>query len=385
MYENKNIAILGSRGIPARHGGFETFAEQLALYLVKRGWNITVYCQNEGDGEPYEDSWEGIRLIHFPVPSSGALGSIIFDFKSTLHAAKGQGTILTLGYNTAIFSIVYRLKRIPQLINMDGLEWKRQKWSPAARAWLYLNERLACLFANHLIADHPEIKAHLSTRVRESKITMIPYGGDCITKGNATLLSPYGLAPYEYALVIARPEPENSILEIVSAFSRKPRKQRLVVLGNFQPDANAYHAQVIQAASDEVLFPGAIYDKEVVETLRYYTSLYLHGHQVGGTNPSLVEALSAGNPVLAHDNPFNRWVAGEGAHYFENAQGCAAELDRLLDHHEELKAMRTCSLKRHGEAFTWDLVLVKYEALLLAASHGSCLLKGVPRCKTANA
>ena len=136
------------------------------------------------------------------------------------------------------------------------------------------------------------------------------------------MLAPLGLTPGQYVTLIARPEPENSVLEIVAAFSAKrPRGLKLVVLGAYHPEALPYHAQVMAAASPEVVFAGALYDHALVNALRLHGLLYLHGHQVGGTNPSLIEAMGAGNPVLAHDNRFNRWVARDGAWYFQDTNG----------------------------------------------------------------
>lgn len=361
---NKIIRILGTRGIPAQHGGFETFAERLALYLVSKGWDVTVYCQEEGNKRFFEDRWNGVRLVHIPVRQKGARGTIVFDWLSTLYAVHEKGLVLILGYNTAAFSAIYRLKGITHLINMDGIEWQRQKWNAFERVWLYLNERLGCWLGNHLIADHPEIKQHLVSRVSESKITMIPYGADRIEVANLTVMEKYGLMPHQYVLVIARPEPENSIREIVLAFSRKSREMKLVVLGQYDYENILYHRQVLDAASDEVVFLGAIYDKQMLSALRFHSLLYVHGHQVGGTNPSLVEALGAGNPVLAHDNRFNRWVAGPGAQYFIDEQACAEQFDLLLNDQTKLLQMRLASIKRHEEMFAWENVLGQYEELL---------------------
>ena len=169
---------------------------------------------------------------------------------------------------------------------------------------------------------------------------------------------------YSFALVIARPEPENSILELVKAFSAKSRGMPLVMLGNYDRKKNSYHSTVISATSNEVLFPGTIYDKFLVEALRFHTSLYIHGHTVGGTNPSLVEALGAESPVLAHGNKFTRWVAGPGAYYFQGELECANRPDVLLGNEVELAHMRNMSRARFREAFTWDQVLVSYEKLL---------------------
>lgn len=367
----KRLSILGTRGIPAKHGGFETFAEHLALHLVSRGWDVTVYCQDEDVEHQTEELWRGVRLVKVPSYSSGAWGTVIFDWISSQHAASRGGTILTLGYNTAAFCLFYRFRGVTNLINMDGLEWQRDKWSKMQRAWLYLNERLGCLLGNHLIADHPEIEAHLLTRVPSDKITMIPYGAHPVNQAEISLIKPFGLNAGGYALVIARPEPENSLLEIVQSFSRKRRGYPLVVLGAYQPDKNSYHQEVIAAASDEVKFIGAIYDHPVVEALRFHARAYIHGHTVGGTNPSLVESLATGTPILAHDNRFNRWVAGDAAYYFRDELECETRFDQLLDNAEELERLGHASRHRGLELFTWELVLTQYEALLERFSDAS--------------
>lgn len=367
------IRILGTRGVPALHGGFETFAERLALYLVDRGWEVTVYCQEEGDGPIREDRWSGVRRVFVFSRFSGALGTVVFDWRSVRHAAQEDGLVLTLGYNTAAFCVRYRQRGLVNLINMDGIEWKRQKWRALERAWLYLNDWLGCLLGNHLIADHPEIARHLQTRVPADKITMIPYGADKVTAADAALLGEYALQPDQYAIVIARPEPENSILEIVEAFSRKPRGLKLALLGRYDPETTPYHRRVLDAASDEVMFLGPIYEKAKVDALRKFALLYIHGHSVGGTNPSLVEALGAGLPVLAHDNAFNRWVAGEEARYFSSTDSCAALFDALLSDSSLLSLMGAASSRRHLERFTWEQVLGDYESLFrpFLSSHTS--------------
>lgn len=358
----RRLNILGTRGIPAAHGGFETFAENLALYLQQRDWQVTVYCQEAGSEIRRESEWRGVRRVHIPAPYDGPRGTILFDWQSTRHVMREPGLILTLGYNTALFCALFRVSGRINLINMDGIEWQRAKWSAPVRAWFWMNERLGCWLGNHLIADNPEIKRHLATRVDEEKITTIPYGADCITEADATLITPFELVPRTYALVIARAEPENSILELVRAFSRKPRGATLAVLGKYE-EAHPYQRQVMDAAGNEVQFLGAVYDKAIVSALRFHARLHLHGHQVGGTNPSLVEALGAGTPVLAHGNPFNRWVAGPTQRYFENEADCARQLDMLLHDDSTLEQMRVGSRARYCEAFTWPKVLNEYEHL----------------------
>ena len=359
----KTLRILGTRGIPAAHGGFETFAEYLALYLVKQGWRIVVYCQDDGSGPIFEDNWQGVERVRIPVSQSGPKGTIVFDWLATAHAARHSDLCLTLGYNTAAFCARLRIKGIPNLINMDGIEWSRAKWGPLARTWLWLNERAGCWLGNHLISDHPQIKAHLETRVASRKITTIPYGADALPDAPAKPVRALGLEPGRYLTVIARPEPENSLLEIVRGYSARPRGRQLVVLGNYQ-EGNAYQRAVKECASDEVRFVGAIYDKRAVQSLRFHSAAYVHGHRVGGTNPSLVEALGAGNAVIAHDNRFNRWVAGDGAVYFTSAEDLSACLDEMLAHPERLGTMGAASRLRYAEEFTWPQVLAQYEQLL---------------------
>jgi glycosyltransferase involved in cell wall biosynthesis len=357
------LRILGTRGIPASHGGFETFAEQLALYLVGKGWRVIVYCQEDGAGPMVEDTWRGIERVRFAVDAVGAKGTIVFDWRATAHAARHRDLCLTLGYNTALFCVLLRLKGVPNLINMDGIEWSRAKWGPLAKTWFWLNERAGCWLGNHLVADHPHIQAHLQTRVAASKITTIAYGGEPVTAAPVEPVLALGLQPGGYLTVIARAEPENSILELVQGFSTKPRGQQLAVLGHYDP-TNGYHRAVKNAASGEVKFIGAIYDKAVVSALRFHSTAYVHGHQVGGTNPSLVEALGASNPVIAHDNRFNRWVAGDGACYFNGAASMSDQLDELLSNPGRLAQLRAHGQRRFEAMFTWGKILGDYEALL---------------------
>nr|WP_275426411.1 glycosyltransferase [Vibrio variabilis] len=175
------------------------------------------------------------------------------------------------------------------------------------------------------------------------------------------------MEPKKYSIIIARPEPENSILEVVKAFSNSKRNQKLVVLGNFTPDENPYHKQVLDSASDEVVFPGAIYDHDVVGALRFYSRYYVHGHQVGGTNPSLVEALGAGCAVLAHDNQFNQWVASDAAVYFSGQQALEQFFDTTYNNDDLVEEKKLNAKKQFKQRFIWNDILSQYESLLIKA------------------
>ncbi|PTB20343.1 glycosyl transferase [Trinickia symbiotica] len=366
MNKNKFLAILGTRGIPARHGGFETFAERLALYLTQRAWKVVVYCQGDKSvRQRIDDTWHGIDRITLPVKRDGAPGTLEFDWACVRDVVKIKpGVALTLGYNTAIFCAWMRLAGVPNIINMDGLEWRRDKWRMHERAWLWANERIGCWVGEHLIADHPAIAEHLATRVSRTKISTIAYGADEITGADEGPLAGFHLVPNQYGIVVGRPEPENSLLEIVRAYSRTKRRAKLIVLGNFQPEKRGYHRRVVESASDEVVFPGAIYDAAIVRALRYHARFYLHGHKVGGTNPSLVEALGAGSPVIAHDNVFNRWVAGAASRYFSSQSQCEDHIDAVLGDDDVVAKMRASSIERFETAFQWSEILGQYETLL---------------------
>lgn len=360
----KNLIVLGIRGVPAAHGGFETFAERLSLYLISQGWRVTVYCQEEGEGVISESTWKGVRRVHVPVSQKGALGTIVFDWRAAMHAVGQSGLVLTLGYNTAVFNILQRFKGQINIINMDGIEWRRDKWGRVAKTWFWLNERIGCWVGNHLVADHPKISEHLATRVTQNKITMIPYGADEVVCANESILKSFDVERQKFSVIIARPEPENSILEMVRAFSARKRDHKLVVFGKFSPDTSEFHRQIMNSASAEVVFIGAIYDAQIVSALRFFSRFYLHGHRVGGTNPSLVEAMGAGCAIIAHDNHFNRWVAGPDAYYFDDESSCEKLFDLLLKDDLALAQMRAGSTAQFNERFTWPDILKSYEELL---------------------
>ncbi len=290
-----------------------------------------------------------------------------FDWRCIVHAAREQTVCLTLGYNTAAFCLWLRLRGVPNVINMDGVEWRRAKWSLPARIWFWLNDWAGCWLGNHLVADHPEIAKHLASRTRQAKITTIAYGADEIFDAPVEPLSKWGLTARNYFTLVARPEPENSILEIVAGFSRKKRNSKLLVLGNYE-SSHAYQNAVRKAASDEVIFAGALYDRSLLQSLRYHSLGYFHGHRVGGTNPSLVEALGAGNLVIAHDNAYNRWVAGTAAYYFRDDNEISSIIDSVLADPTEVSRRRTLIRQRFQEEFQWAPILQAYGSLLSAHS-----------------
>lgn len=356
--------MLGTRGVPASYGGFETAVEHVGLYLVDHGWRVVVYCQEEGRGPVVTDEWRGIERVLIPVSQTDWRGTAVFDVIATRHAARHRDLTVVFGYNTAVFNLIQKLRGTPLVFNMDGIEWSRKRWGLARRIFLYANERIAAWMADHLIADHPVIEKYLQTRAPARKISMISYGAPEVLEADPAPLAELGLEPGKFLTIICRHILENSILELVEGFSAAKRGYKLVVVGAHTPDKDAYHRAVADAASDEVIFPGPIYDAGRIRALRKHSALYLHGHTVGGTNPSLVEAMGCANAVLAHDNAYNRWTAGPDAAYFKTAQDVAEILDRLLDDPAELARMSAASFARYRKEFTWTKVAGEYEALL---------------------
>jgi len=357
------VLILGTRGIPAAHGGFETFAERLALALASRGWRVTVYCQNDVATVTRRfvtDDWCGIERVSVEVARQGARGTIEFDWHSVCHAAAQDGVCLVLGYNTAFFLAVLRLRGKKILTNMDGIEWRRPKWSRPVRAWFYLNEWFGALISHRLVADHPAIADHLASRRSRRAIVTIPYGGDEVTAAPREPVDAMGLVPGNYLICIARIEPDNNILPIVRAFSRRIRGARLLVLGALE-EAHPYHRAVKSAAGPEVIFPGPIYDRGIVQALRFHARAYCHGHMVGGTNPSLVESLWCGNAVLAHRNRFNLWTAGAAQFYFADEDDCDRMIERILTDDTAVARAKADARARAAAEFDWATVFRDYE------------------------
>lgn len=368
----KTVWILGTHGVPACYGGFETAAEHIGRGLAKRGWRVVVYCQLPGRGPVMWDAWEGLERVKIHETRPGWLGTASFDLASIRHVlayANSDDVCLTFGYNTGVFNVAQRLRRLPNVINMDGMEWTRRRWGLARQGVLLANERFAGHVGDIIIADHPHIAIYLRRHFGPKRVEIITYGAESCDDAPTDELSRLGLVPGEFATIVCRPIPENSVLEMVRAWSRRPRGHTLAVLGAYD-ESNPYHAQVLHDATSEVRFLGAIYDPAIVRALRYHSSVYLHGHTVGGTNPSLVEAMAAHNAVIAHDNVYNTWVAGPDNAYFRSIDDLDRTISRLLADPEARARMGRASFDRYLEEFTWDHITDLYEKALLRAMAG---------------
>jgi len=359
------VAILGARGIPARYGGFETFAEKLAVGLFERGFDVTVFCES---GEvSASDVFHGVKLRYVSAPSLGPLTTVFYDLKCLWAARKGYDLVYMLGYGAAPFCVIPRLGGAKVWINPDGLEWARAKWGFVARNYFRLMEWISLHASNRIIADAEAIATSLASRHGKLRAcTVIPYGCEVIETPLAVEpLSQWNLVPNSYFLVVARLEPENQVLEMLQAFQQSRSNMQLVVVGNHL--AESQYVERLRAVRDpRIRMIGAVYDQHQLACLRYHCFAYLHGHTVGGTNPSLLEAMGCGNLIVAHDNPFNREVLGEYAFFFGGTNDLTSILDRIEEDESTQSRMRSGAQLRAMDHYSWPSIIERYISLMQA-------------------
>lgn len=359
------IGILGTRGIPNRYGGFEQCAEKLALGLTVKGHQVWVY--NSHNHDYTESSWQGVHIIHCKDPEDqlGTAGQFLYDLNCLRDARKRDfDVLLQLGYTSS--SVWWWLwpGRFPNVVNMDGLEWKRSKYSAKVQRFLKWAEGLAARHADGLIADSVGIQQHLKTAFGKDSV-FIPYGADIFRNPDAEIPESFGLKPRSYHLLIARMEPENNIETILDGYVLSGNKKPFVVVGKTE---NAFGSRLVEkfSGNPDVRFMGGIYDFGVIDNLRHYADRYFHGHSVGGTNPSLLEAMGCGALIAAHDNVFNRSVLGEDAFYFKDASGVSSLLGEAVS--PEIRArMTTANIQKIETFYNWPAVTDAYEEALQQA------------------
>ncbi len=360
---NMKIAILGTRGIPARYGGFETFAEKLAVGLSARGFDVTVFCESSESSAPAV--FQGVKLRYVSAPSLGSLRTILFDIRCLWVARKGYNVVYMLGYGAALFCVIPRLWNTEVWINPDGLEWARAKWGLLAKAYFHLMEWTTLRVASRVVADAEAIATSLVGRHGKlPACTVIPYGCEVIeTPPPPGPLSEWGLVPGDYYLIVCRLEPENHVLEILQAFQRCRSNRELVVVGD-HCTGTRYVLQIRAVQDSRIRLIGTMYDQAKLTSLRYHCFAYMHGHSVGGTNPSLLEAMGCGNLIFAHDNPFNRETLGGCGFYFANALELTQALDRVEQDDSKLAGLKDASRSRARASYSWPDIISSYAALL---------------------
>lgn len=358
------LAILGTRGIPASYGGFERFAEELSIRLVNLDVDVTVYCE-ETYGQRYT-IYNGVTLRYERVGIGGPLSTVLFDLKCIWSARKEYDVVYMLGYGAAPFCILPRFFGTKVWLNVDGIEWARAKWGKLAKLYFKAMEYFSVRVPNRVIADAAGIRDHLERRHGElTNCDVIAYGASVVNDApNKNLLAEWALEPRGYHLVVCRLEPENHVLEIIKGYYQSSTRQPLVILGNHH--ANTPYVQMILGlASDRVRFIGTVFDKQQLEALRFYSLIYFHGHGVGGTNPSLLEAMGCGNIIIAHDNTFNHEVLGTFGRYFLAPSDIPTLMSEVEVMPESMQnELRSKVRERVSSMYSWDLIATQYLSLL---------------------
>jgi glycosyltransferase involved in cell wall biosynthesis len=353
------VAITGTRGIPNYYGGFEQFAEYLALGLVKRGFEVIVYNSHN---HPYQEKqWNGVKLIHCYDPEAklGTAGQFIYDFNCNRDVRKRDcDVILQLGYTSSSIWGWMLPKKSVITTNMDGLEWKRTKFSERVKRFLKYAEKLAIKKSDYLISDSLGIQDYLK-REYNAESVFIAYGATLFDNPKVDVLQEYNLLPFEYDLLIARLEPENSIEIILDGIVKANLTRPFLVIGKHETSFGKYLKNKY-SSNYQIKFLGGIYNIDTLNSLRHYSNIYFHGHTVGGTNPSLLEAMASSALICANDNPFNRYVLNEDALYFNCAKDVSSVLLRVDHSLEVYKRIISNNRDKISKIYDWELIVDQY-------------------------
>lgn len=356
MKQNKTVAIIGTVGVPANYGGFETLVENLLRYHQKQALQseLTVYCSSKAYSEQLP-SYCGAKLRYVPLNANG-VQSIVYDMVCMVKAVvKRSDTILLLGVSGAILLPLIRLfSRARIVTNIDGIEWRRDKWNRFAKWFLKLSERFAVKYSHDVVADNQAIADYVEHEYRRSA-HVIAYGGDHALEIPPSELNEYAL-PASYAFGVCRIEPENNIAMVVDAFSKQTALP-LVMVGNWDASEYGKGLRKAYAGFSQLMLLDPIYDLGKLNTLRSNTALYVHGHSAGGTNPSLVEAMHFAKPIAAFDCSFNRYTTEDRALFFSSSDDLLAVASEQGDSGAALKEVA-------DRRYTWDVVAAQYFELM---------------------
>jgi glycosyltransferase involved in cell wall biosynthesis len=356
------IAILGTRGIPNNYGGFEQFAQYLSKGLAETGHEVYVYNPHN---HIYRDAtWQGVHIIHQydPEYAVGTFGQFIYDFNCIMDSRGRQfDIILQLGYTSS--SIWGRLlpKNTVIITNMDGLEWKRTKYSAPVQKLLKMAEKWAIETSDYIIADSLGIQRYLQNKYRLHS-TFIPYGAFIFDNPDPSALLAYDLQPHTYDMLIARLEPENSIDIILQGVVQSKKQRPFLVIGNWHSAYGKYLKS--KYANTCIRFLGSVYTMSILNNLRYYSNIYFHGHTVGGTNPSLLEAMASSALICAHQNEFNSTILGKEAYYFTDSTSVAHIMSQVNKRDKGEAEKISQNLSKIEYTYSWNKIIGEYESLL---------------------
>jgi len=363
--EPLHIALLGTRGVPPRYGGFETFVSELGMRLVSRGHRVTVYCavQNE-DG--VAELWQGIHRIEIGAIRHKYLETVSRTFLSSVDALRRSVDVaLVCNAANAFVLPIFRAARVPVAINVDGIERKRKKWNALGRATYLAGEAFSAGFADQIVAD-ADVIAHYYRDRFVARALVIPYGSEFPAgEVDSDVLARLGVASREYLLYVSRFEPENNPLAVVEAYARVETSVPLVMVGD-APYSRALIEELKRKADSRVILPGAIYGIDY-RTLQRNALFYVQATEVGGTHPALIEAMASGGAVLANDTPENREVGADAVGYFlvEDRASLASAMHGWLADTRSLDEWRGKARRRARERYGWEAVTDAYESLFL--------------------
>lgn len=358
------IGILGTRGVPPRYGGFETFVAELGTRLVARGHHVSVYCRTN-----HEKTWNGIERIVLPAIRHKYLETVSHALLSAFDALRRDfDVVLVCNAANAFVLPLLRAGRIPVAINVDGIERRRRKWNLLGRLVYNAGESFSVIFADRIIADAQVIADYYRDHYSAQPI-VIPYGSDFPDEPDTNILRDLGLGTRGYVLYVSRFEPENNPLEVVEAYQKIDASLPLVMVGEGLY-AKGLVADLSKHASDRIRFPGAIYGADY-RTLQRNALVYIQATEVGGTHPAMIEAMASGGAVLAHDTPENREVGGDAVRYFElrPVQNLSNTLRESLGRTAELEDLRTRARDRARSRYRWDAITTAYENLFAGLSY----------------
>jgi glycosyltransferase involved in cell wall biosynthesis len=354
------IAIIGTRGIPAHYGGFETFAEEISPRLVQAGFDVAVQCDNR---DLQTQDWSGVKLYYSPITKSGHPLKYYFD--GLQWGLRNADIILVAGTGGSFFYFLNIFHRKIIITNTDGLESGRRKWSLPKRWYVKLSEVLAARLSDHLIADSEAVSWYLKKKYPSAghKISVAEYGAELNDHYDPEVPGKYSVMPWEYYLVVSRIEPENNLTMIIDGFLESKTRYPLLIVGPF--GKTKYCLNLVEKfKSERVHFTGGIFNRRELNSLRFACKAYIHGHSVGGTNPSLLEAMGNGNITICHDNDFNREVTSGVQYYFTDPQDLARSINSVETmSKEETDDFRNKSLERIKTYYNWDNILKKYSAI----------------------
>jgi glycosyltransferase involved in cell wall biosynthesis len=360
------IGILGTRGIPNNYGGFEQFAQHISVALFMRGYEVFVYNSSH---HPYkEKAWNGVQIIHCKdwEHKMGTFGQFFYDRNCINDARKRNFDVLFhFGYSSDSFWWHRWPKNTVNIVNMDGLEWKRSKYNWLTRRFLKWAESLAAKNADLLVADSPAIQSHILERFNKIS-SFIPYGASIFTNPDAGVLNKYQLKPNEYFMLIARMEPENNIEMILKGWLASKQSCPLLIIGDTSNRFGKYLSSYYR--NSKIIFAGPLYDNELLNSLRYYSQIYFHGHSVGGTNPSLLEAMACGCSIAAHDNVFNKAVLQNEADYFFSANDVTTIINKPKELYQA-EQFKSLNIEKIRTIYNPEKILTAYEELILNACH----------------